>query len=152
MPLKSEIKVMKKNDALQIISRAKKLQNGEMQKVTLMVKKIPLDGEPVATSYLECGFDKALREDEEGLKKLVGASLLEELEQMHKQWHDEYYKIYELYQKEKGLVSKLFGSQPKLSELDQEKALNYSNDLKELTRKIVHKLDAIESRLKLLRD
>jgi len=93
-----------------------------------------------------------LREDEEGLKKLVGASLLEELEQMHKQWHDEYYKIYELYQKEKGLVSKLFGSQPKLSELDQEKALNYSNDLKELTRKIVHKLDAIESRLKLLRD
>ncbi|WP_345986360.1 hypothetical protein WCX49_04360 [Sulfurimonas sp. HSL-1656] len=142
---------MKKIDALQVVAQAKKLQNGEMQKVLLMVKKIPLDGDEIATSYLECGVDKALRDDEEGLKKLVGASLIEEIEELHKQWHEEYYKIYELYQKEKGLVSKLFGSQPKLSELDQEKVMNYSNDLKELTRKIIYKLEAAEGRLKLLR-
>ena len=142
---------MKKNDALQVVAQAKKLQNGEMQKVLLMVKKIPLDGDAIATSYLECGVDRALREDEEGLKKLVGASLIEEIEELHKQWHDDYYKIHELYQKEKGLVSKLFGSQPKLTELDQEKVINYSNDLKELTRKIIYKLEAAEGRLKLLR-
>ncbi|MHC3994073.1 hypothetical protein ACXWTF_04545 [Thiomicrolovo sp. ZZH C-3] len=142
---------MKKNDALQVVAQAKKLQNGEMQKVMLMVKKIPLDGDAVATSYLECGVDKTLREDEEGLKKLVGASLIEEIEALHKAWHDEYYKIYELYQKEKGLVSKLFGGQPKLSELDQEKANSYSSDLKELTRKIINRLEAAEGRLKLLR-
>lgn len=140
---------MKKNEILKKLSRAKKIQQSNLQKALLLAKGIPLEGEPVTVSYKECAFEKLLHHDEAAFKKIVGDSFFSEIEALHKQWHEDYYKIYDLYyHHEKGFLSKLIGGKPKLTELEHEHAQAYSTDLKEATWKMVHLLEMVESRIK----
>lgn len=141
---------MTKSEVIEKIEMARKIHKANLQKTLLLAKGIPLEGEPVAVSYRECGFGKLLYEDDGNLfKKIAGLSSFSEIEELHKQWHEDYYRIHRLYyEHEKGFFSKLFGGKPKLTELEQEQAKAYSVDLKETTWKLVRLLEKLEVRVK----
>jgi hypothetical protein len=140
---------MTKSEVLEKIVSARKILQSDLQKVLLLAKGVPLAGDPVPVGCKECAFDKLLRERETEFKNIIGHSFFAEIEALHKQWHEDYSKIYELYYHHgKGFFSKLIGGKPKWTELEREHAQAYSADLKVSTWKIVHMLDMLESRIK----
>lgn len=144
---------MIKRDLLQKLSLAKQLQKSNLKKALLLAKGPPSGDDPVAVDYKECAFEKLLHENETELMQIVGPSFFSEIEGLHKQWHQDYNRIYDLYyHHEKGFVSKWSGEQHKLSERELVHAGAYISHLKEATCRIVHLLEMVESRIKTMKD
>jgi len=140
---------MSKAEVLEKIKNAKNAHNANMKKALLLSEGIPLEGDPVPVGFRECAFGKWLYGDEAQVRRALGEAQYSEIETLHKAWHDEYNKIYDVYYKDgkKGFLGKLFGGRPKLSELEREKAKNYCGDLKEITWSLTKKMEAIEKRV-----
>jgi hypothetical protein len=144
---------MIKRELLEKLSSAKRMQKNNLQKALLLAKGITGEDDPVTVDYKACAFEKLLHENEAVLKKIVGNRFFSEIEALHRQWHQDYCKIYDLYyHQEKGFISKWFGGNPKPTERELELAGSYSADLKEATWKIVHLLELVESRIKNMKD
>jgi hypothetical protein len=144
---------MIKRDLLEKISSAKQMQKNNLQKALLLAKGITGEEDPVTVDYKACAFEKLLHENEAVLKKIVGNGFFSEIEALHRQWHHDYCKIYDLYyHHERGFISKWLGGNPGPTQRELELAGVYSAYLKEATWKIVHLLELVESRIENMKE
>lgn len=139
---------MKYEDCRANLKIARNVHTQNMQKALLLAKGIPKEGAPVAVNHKECDFGKWLYGNEANLKAAAGYAVYDEIETLHREWHEEYAKIYKLYYEDtkQGVFSKMLGVGRKMSELDQEKAKAYLDDMKKITWSLTKKLESLEKR------
>ena len=140
---------MAKEDLIEKVAAARRAHTTNLQKAILLAEGIPLSGEQVPVSHKECALGKWLYGDEERIKKVLGQVQFSEIEALHRQWHEAYTRIYDIYYKEskKGIFGRLFGGKPKLSEQARQRAKVYCSELGEYTWSLTKQLDDIERRI-----
>ena len=139
---------MTREQTVESIQKAKKYHELQMQKIEALVYGKDIT-DPTAVSKRECNFGKWLYEDESHLKAVLGAQFYEKIEMLHGKWHEQYYKIYEIFftkPAKKGLIAKVF-NQNKVSPLDMDKAKLYYAELKENTENLFQAILACERRV-----
>lgn len=142
---------MAKEEVLAHIASAKKAHESNMQKALFMVESISYKGGPVPVGHTECDFGKWLSEDQDVLAKILGALKYAEIERLHREWHEEYAKIYAIYQNKEqkpGLLSRLFSGSAAISEKDHERAKASCADLRKITDMLLKQMIAIEKRVR----
>lgn len=145
---------MSKETAMEALKNAKAAHKRNMQKVLLLSEGMPLQGDAVAVDHESCEFGKWLYGDPNA-EKAMGGILFPEIEKLHRHWHEEYHRIYEIYyegRNKPGMMSKLFGSRPKLTADEKEEMLSLVDELKEMTWTLTKKLETAERRLEKMPD
>lgn len=140
---------MGKQEAIEALKKAKAVHKSNLQKVILLVKGMPLEGDAVPDSHETCMFGQWFYEDPNA-QKALGGILYPEIEKLHRRWHETYHNIFALCfsgRNKPGLMKKLLGSRPKLTEEEREQALEFADELKEMTFEMTKKLDIAERRL-----
>ena len=143
---------MTKQQTLESIQTARKNHEVQMQKINALVSgKTIVD--PTSVSKRECAFGKWLYEDEKYLREILGAQFYETIEQLHGKWHEQYYKIYEIFftKPKAGLLSKVLKLN-KVSMLEQDKAKLYYAELQQNTQELLNMMSVSERRVMALQD
>ncbi|MDY0121086.1 MAG: CZB domain-containing protein [Sulfurimonas sp.] len=143
---------MTKQQTLESIQTARKNHEVQMQKINALVSgKTIVD--PTSVSKRECTFGKWLYEDEKYLREILGAQFYETIEQLHGKWHEQYYKIYEIFftKPKPGLLSKVLKLN-KVSMLEQDKAKLYYAELQQNTQELLNMMSVSERRVMALQD
>jgi len=138
---------MTKEQTLESIQNAKKYHEIQMEKISgLIYGKVITD--PTAVSKRECNFGHWLYSEEAHLRDILGAQFFESIEKTHGKWHEQYYKIYEIfYQKpKKGLISKML-KRDKVKQLEIDKAKLYYVELKQCTNELLNYMAISERRV-----
>ena len=141
---------MDKIQTLHLIEEAKKVHEGQMYKIEILLNGKEVD-DLMAVPKSECEFGKMLYPNEAFLRHILGTLFYENLDTLHSRWHNEYFKIYEIFLKKekKGLFSKLVGSN-KISQMDIDKAKLYYSDLKITTAELIKVLTLSQRRVSAL--
>lgn len=138
---------MNKVKTLQLMKNARKAHKSQMAKI-----KIAIDGykveNPTAVEKTKCSFGQWLYKDDNNLEHMLGSLFYEKLENIHAQWHTEYFRIFNIFFKEekKNLFSKLIGNS-KMSEMQNDKAELYYSELEVTTKKLLEALAISEKRI-----
>ena len=141
---------MTKQQTLDAIQTAKKYHEVQMEKINALVSgKSVVD--PTAVSKRECELGKWIYDDEEHLRDILGAQFYENIERLHGKWHEQYYKIYEIFfiKPKQGLLSKLF-KQDEISQLERDKAKLYYAELKQNTEELLKIITSSQRRVNAL--
>jgi len=95
---------------------------------------------PVAKT--ECKFGKWIYEPKNRVKDILGLMFYDKIVALHGKWHEEYIKIYTVFQKKekKSFLSKITGSN-KIKMMDIDKAKAYYADLEITSENLLIELD-----------
>ncbi|WP_324172530.1 CZB domain-containing protein [Sulfurimonas sp.] len=143
---------MDKIKTLESIQNARKSHEAQMSKI-----KAAIDGEkvdnPTAVVKTKCAFGMWLYDDENHLRYIVGSLFYDNMEKLHAKWHDEYFRLFNIFFKEekKSFFSNIVGSST-ISEMELDKAKFYYSELEETTQKLLKVLGSSERRISALQE
>jgi len=143
---------MDKATILKAIESAKKSHEVQMVKIEMAMNNEEVDTPP-ALDKTKCTFGIWLYNNPE-IKEVIGAQFHNTIETLHTKWHLEYFKIFNIYfkdKKKKGFFSKILSKQ-KIDDLELDKAKLYYTDLKDTTKELLQKLDASYRRVDAMSD
>lgn len=143
---------MTKQQTLDSIQTARQNHETQMEKINALVSgKTIVD--PTSVSKRECAFGKWIYDDAQHLREILGAQFYEKLESLHGKWHEQYYKIYEIFftKPKPGLLFKVLKLN-KVSPLEMDKAKLYFAELQQNTQDLLNMLSISERRVMALSD
>ncbi|MCD6258496.1 MAG: CZB domain-containing protein [Helicobacteraceae bacterium] len=143
---------MTKQQTLDSIQTARKYHEVQMQKISALVSgKTIVD--PTSVSKRECAFGQWIYDEEKHLRVILGSQFYEAIEQLHGKWHEQYYKIYEIFftKPKNGLFSKVLKLN-KVSMLELDKAKLYYAELQQNTQELLKMMSISERRVMALSD
>ncbi|MDA3908037.1 MAG: CZB domain-containing protein [Sulfurimonas sp.] len=141
---------MDKTKTLESIQNARRAHEAQMSKI-----KATIDGDkvnnPTAVAKTKCAFGKWLYDDENHLRDILGSLFYDKIEVLHAKWHNEYFKLFEIFFKEqkKGFFTKIFGS-AKITEMEVDRAKLYYSELEVTTQELLKALGSSERRISAL--
>ena len=143
---------MTREQILESIQNARKYHEMQMEKIRGLVSGKKIE-DPTAVSKRECAFGKWIYEDEQYLRDILGAQFYESIEMQHAKWHEQYYKIYQIFftKPKKGLLAKVL-KQNKISQLELDKARLYYVELRQCTEELLKFITSSERRVMALSD
>ena len=114
----------------------------------ILIRTNDPDTPNVVKDYSKCSFAK-WAENAELIKHRIGLQLFEKLNIIHRQWHETYKRIIDIfYPKQSGLLSKLLHKKPSPLELD--KAQSYLDDLRLIHEEFSSTIQSIQRRVQAL--
>ena len=141
---------MTKAQTLESVKKAREAHLLQMDKIEAVIEGKKIEN-PTAVSKKECDFGHWIYDESNNVKGLIGIQFYEKLDAKHEQWHMEYFKIYNIFfkEKKKGLFSKLLGRNS-VDPLELDKAKLYYSELKATTEELLKVLGSAERRLEAL--
>lgn len=140
---------MDKELVLLSVEKAKKSHLAQVDKIDYLVRGITLKTIPTPLEKRDCLFGEWLYANEKLLRTLIQNELFEEIERLHGYWHEEYFRIHQIfYPPQQGLLSKIIGKNHKASDQARDRAKAYFSDMSDLTQKLIKKIDLLEKRLR----
>ena len=139
---------MDKTRTLESISSVRMAHQSQMKKIVMLIDGQKVDN-PTAVSKTQCEFGKWLYAKDSNLKRIIGALFYDNLEIAHAKWHSEYTRLFKIFFKnelKQGFFSKLMGN-PKISDMEMDKAKLYYSELSATTQELLKALDACERRV-----
>lgn len=140
---------MTKEETITHLRNAKKAHITWVHRAHALIEGLPVEKEQVPVSCTECNFGLWFYGEGQQLGMMPGMDCLKEIEMLHFELHDVYMKIFKIYfsEEDRSFLSKLFGTRKKVSELNQEVAKDYYNQLKSISDKLVSTIERLERRL-----
>jgi len=137
---------MNKMEAVQQLRSAKRAHLSWVMKANALIQGIPLDKEQVPVKSTECKFGQWYHSVANDLIFVPG---FHEIEQPHDKLHSIYQDIFTLLipEEKKGVIARLLGSQPEVSEKNKEKAKLLFQSLKEQSDRVIEYLDKMEQEI-----
>jgi hypothetical protein len=142
---------MKKSEILSQLRAAKSAHINWVQKAKMLIGGFKIDEKSIPINSTECQFGKWFYSDAQKLNALQNNPLecMSNIEQLHFKLHDIYMHIFKIYyQMEKqSFFSKLFGKEKKVSELDQANALEYYEEMENISNLLIEEINRMERRI-----
>lgn len=137
---------MNKIDVIQQLRSARRAHLRWVKSADALIQGIPLDKNQVPIESTDCTFGQWYNRASDDIHAIPG---FEEINQPHEMLHSIYREIFTLLipEKKKGLISRLFGSKPVVSEKNTQEARILFQLLKEQSDLIVEQLDRMEQQL-----
>ncbi len=144
---------MKKNEMLQAIESARETHKKQMDKIREIVKGKEVE-EPTALGKMECDCGQWFYSNKDIMIKILGHQLFERLDKIHEQWHKDYSRVYDIYQKHQkkktGLFSKMIYRN--MNALESDKLKLYYKELSQITDELFREADTALRRVAALPD
>ncbi|MBU1989248.1 CZB domain-containing protein [bacterium] len=144
---------MDKAKTLESIQNARRSHEAQMAKIETLIAGKSID-DPTAVSKTKCGFGMWLYAEENHVKEILGSQFYNNLESLHAQWHNDYFRIYQIFfkeEKKKGFFSKFLPFN-KVDQMEIDKAKLYFSELQVLTNELLHALGSSERRISALNE
>jgi hypothetical protein len=135
---------------LEAIESLKNIHLAQMNKIENAMDSKEVQN-PTPIGKMECDCASIIYENDQQLQYLLGAQLHDKLDIAHENWHKDYFKIYEIFFKEKkkkGFFSK-FVSQ-KIDPMVLDKAKLYYSELELSTKEFLNVAEVVKRRLNAL--
>jgi len=146
---------MNKVQTFELIEEMKKSNEFQMHKIELLLDGKEVD-ELTTVPKTECDFGKLLYPNELHLRNVLGSLFYEKIDFFHEKWHEEYNKIYKIFEEylkskneKKGFFSKLIGDK-KVSEMDIDRAKLYYSELKATSTELIKTIEMCQRRVNAL--
>lgn len=144
---------MTKKQTLKSLQIARTYHEEQMQKIEALIYG-KYEDETTTVSKRECDYGKWLYSYEEHLRDILGSQFYDNLEVIHGNWHEQYYKIHQIYfkeEKKKGFLAKIL-KENKVKPLDIEKAKVYYRELLAITTELLRVMTSCERRIQALQE
>lgn len=137
---------MDKVEAIKQIRAARRAHLSWVMKANALIQGIPLDEDQVPVSSKNCKFGRWYHAAGQDFRKITGFN---EINGPHEELHAIYHQIFNLLipEEQSGLIQKLLGSKPKVSDKNLKKARELFQSLKSQSEKVVEKLDFLEQNI-----
>ena len=140
---------MDKETTLKELADAKQAHVKWVKRAKSLIDGFPIEKESIPIESTHCQFGKWFYS--EGLKLNVFPNMnsLGIIEDLHKELHIIYSKIFQLYfeKENKSFIGKMFGSKKKISEEEKAKAKEYYSELEVISKKLLNEIARVERRL-----
>jgi len=123
---------------IQWVQRAKSLVNG-----------LPTNEEDIPLTPDSCSFGKWFYSDGQILLAIFNEKVVSEIESLHNDLHDEYFKIFKIYfdTSELGFFEKLLKTKKKVSDKEQKRALQSLQKLEKISEELIKSLNVAETKI-----
>lgn len=139
---------MDKAHTLEAIQKARVAHEAQMTKIEALINGKEVHN-PTEVERTKCDFGKWLYNEDNRVKKILGAQFYETIDSLHAQWHMEYSRIFNLIFKEK--KTSFFGAK-KTEQMDIDKIKLYYSELIKTTEALLKILASSERRINALND
>jgi len=139
---------MKKEKILEKLREAKSNHTKWILRAEMLVKGVKLDEDIIPVTYTDCKFGKWLYT--EGQKLTVIPELkdiLNKIMNYHKELHDTYLEIFEIFFKNKSFLERLFNTAKKITPQEAQKAQKRFEELEKISQKLLSELDNLEIKI-----
>ncbi|MBL4661653.1 MAG: CZB domain-containing protein [Alcanivoracaceae bacterium] len=136
-------------DIITKIRKAKMAHKRWVGHASAMIEGIPVEKDQVPINYTDCVFGHWYYDEGQNLSSLKE---FKEIEEPHVELHLIYMEIFQILFKKKkvSFFNKLIGKSSKISDKDKKMARAKFRILDQVSKQIIDKLDALESKLKQL--
>ncbi|MFT7860667.1 MAG: CZB domain-containing protein [Sulfurimonas sp.] len=139
---------MTKQEMLEAIESAKDIHKKQMDKIKDIMRGHEVD-KPTALGKMECECGQWFYANQDIMIKILGHQLYERLDSIHERWHQDYSRVYEIYQKQqekkKGFFSKVLGNG--MDPLEYDKLKLYYKELSQITEEMFREADTAVRRV-----
>lgn len=140
---------MGKEKTLEAIQNARDAHKSQMDKIKSLLAGEKVK-DPTAVEKTQCAFGKWLYDEENNLPRLLGSLFYTKVEVHHAKWHTEYIRLFQIFfkdeEKKKGFFAKFLG-EPKINDMDIDKAKLYYSELEVTTGELLKMLDSCERKV-----
>lgn len=123
-----------------------------LQRAHSLISSLAVEHELIPLEYSKCVFAQWLSTSGAELATMPGMSVIDPIGEKHKQLHDTYSNIFEIYFGEsgKGFFSKLLNTKKKISPEEQTRAEDYYAQLEEISHEFQDLVGKLERRVSAL--
>ena len=141
---------MHKEEILKRLRDAKSAHTKWVLRAQMLVKGLTLNEDAIPVSYTDCQFGKWLYSDAQKLTVMPELKeIIKKIMKYHKDLHDKYLEIFEIYFKNKNFLSKLFNIKTprKVTIAEAQKAKKNFEEIEEISEKLLEELEKLELRI-----
>ena len=140
---------MEKESIVQVLSSAKVAHLKCVQKAKSLISGMPINNEVIPLGYKDCMFGKWFYSVGQEISMMPGMSVMDSIGMKHKELHEIYFKIFQIYftEDEKSFFSKLLKIKRKISSEEQEIAEQYYEELKVTSKELLRLTGKLERRI-----
>jgi len=139
---------MKKREILTKLRDAKIAHTKWILRAQLLIKGVDLDEDSIPVEYTSCKFGKWLYSEGQNLTAIPGAKdIIHNILAYHKNLHDTYFEIFEIYFKKKGFLAKLLNRRKKISPEEEAIAKQLYQKLETISQKLINELEELELKI-----
>ncbi|WP_428738303.1 CZB domain-containing protein [Sulfurimonas sp.] len=139
---------MTRKEMLDAMAVARETHKRQMDKIKHIIKG-ELVEEPTALGKMECECGQWFYSNKDEMTKILGHQMFERLDKVHEKWHQDYSRVYEIYQAKQQRGSGIFAKviNKGKDNLEHDKLKLYYKELSELTDELMREADAAMRRI-----
>jgi hypothetical protein len=143
---------MDRNDILEHIKGAKRAHQKWVESAHALISDISVEQNDIPVEHTKCNFGRWFYSEGIKLAQLDKIDNIEQIEEKHKQLHEEYRKIYNIYfaQDNRSFFGKLFNAKPIIYYDDKQLAKRSYENLQEISQELLSLLELLEKHITLL--
>jgi len=145
---------MDKQEILGHLRAARRAHIAWVQRAKALVAGVPLSEDQIPVNATECKFGFWFYEEGIRLKKLPNFQIIDDIERLHIELHDEYLKIFQIFfGGNKGFFAKIFNfKKKKISPEDKKYAQIILSDLEKTSEELLKNINLLERRIEALQE
>lgn len=142
---------MTKQQMVEAIESARETHQKQMEKIVKTIKGDIVE-EPTALGKMECECGQWFYANKDIMIKILGHQLFERLDRVHELWHQDYSRVYEIYQNKKKRGTGFFSNilNKKTDTLEHDKLKLYYKELTQITEEMFREADTAIRRVSAL--
>ena len=142
---------MTREEMLDALDSARDTHKRQMEKIQQMIRGKFVE-KPTELRKMECECGQWFYANKDIMIKILGHQLFDRLDKIHEQWHQDYSRVYEIYQNKQnrsnGFLSKVI--QKNNDTLENDKLKLYYKELSEITQEMMREADTAIRRVSAL--
>jgi len=139
---------MTKEAILKQLRDAKSEHTKWVLRAEMLVKGVNLNEDAIELEYIKCKFGKWLYSEAQKLTVIPELKeIIQRIMEYHKELHNAYLEIFEIFFKNKGFFATLFNTPKKITPKEAQKSQENFDKLEEISQKLLAELENLELKI-----